>query len=170
MRKTNKIGQKLVAYITMTAFLLQPAAPILANPTIHAAGNGVPIVEINAPTKGGVSYNPFDKFNVNANGLIFNNAKNIVNTELAGYIMGNKNLGDGPARIILAEVIGNHPSRLNGYMEIAGQRAGLIIANPNGIMGSGFGFINANQAVLTTGKPVFQANGDLSYSIQTGKI
>lgn len=169
-KKAKEICKNIIIYITLLAFIVQPIAPVLANPKIDAAGNGVPIVEINKPGKGGVSYNPFDRFDVNKNGLIFNNSLSITNTTLAGYIMGNKNLSGGPARLILAEVIGNHPSRLNGYMEIAGQRAGLIIANPNGISGGGFGFINAGRVALTTGKPILLDNGDLSYNINKGSI
>jgi len=42
---------------------------------------------------------------------------------------------------------------LRGYMEVAGNAADLIIANPNGIRVSGAGFINTPHATLTTGVP-----------------
>ncbi|MFQ9935423.1 MAG: filamentous hemagglutinin N-terminal domain-containing protein [Phascolarctobacterium faecium] len=65
--------------------------------------------------------------------MVFNNSQNVINTQLAGSISGNSNLTNGHAGIILNEVTGSNPSALNGMLEIAGQNASLIIANPNGI-------------------------------------
>jgi hypothetical protein len=49
-------------------------------------------------------------------------------------------------------------SRLNGYVEVAGQRAEVIIANPAGIQVNGGGFLNASRD-LTTGTPMFTGAG-----------
>src|SRR6185436_10503357 len=46
--------------------------------------------------------------------------------------------------------------------EVAGGRAEVVIANPNGITCNGCGFINASRGVLTTGRPDFDAAGNLS--------
>ena len=87
-------------------------------------------------------------------------SQNAINTQLAGNISGNSNLTNGPAGIILNEVTGSKLSELNGMLEIAGQQASLIIANPNGINAAGVGFINTNRAVLTTGVPTIDAAGN----------
>lgn len=168
----NRKWHKIITWLTIASFFAQPTAAVFAaTPELHAAANGVPIVEINTPSAGGVSHNQFDRFDVNQNGLIFNNSAGMVNTQLAGYIMGNGNLGRGPAKIILTEVMGTRPTNLNGYMEIAGKRADLIIANPNGIQGSGFGFINTARATLATGKPILGAGGTLEgFNVSGGKI
>ncbi|BCQ59032.1 hypothetical protein PBOI14_07820 [Pseudomonas sp. Boi14] len=70
---------------------LDPAAG--GNATIGAAGNGVPIVNINAANGAGLSHNKFSEYNVGSNGLILNNGTGSTqNTQLGGYIMGNPNL------------------------------------------------------------------------------
>ena len=46
--------------------------------------------------------------------------------------------------VILNEVNGP-ASGLNGYVEVAGQRAEVIIANPAGIQVNGGGFLNASR-------------------------
>lgn len=168
--KCKTLCKNIIASITLAAFITQPLAPVLASPATTKAPNGVPVVDINAPNSKGLSYNPFDKFNVGPKGLILNNSQRITNTQLAGYIMGNKNLQNEAARLILAEVLGKTPSRLNGTLEIAGQKAGFILANPNGIAVNGAGFINVSNMTLTTGKPILDPDGNLSYNINQGTI
>ncbi|MCP5978969.1 filamentous hemagglutinin N-terminal domain-containing protein, partial [Klebsiella pneumoniae] len=79
-----------------------------------------------------------------------NNSRANTSTQLAGMVAGNPNLAKGEARVILNEVNTRDPSRLNGYIEVAGQKAQVVIANPAGISCDGCGFINANRATLTT--------------------
>ncbi|ESH86953.1 filamentous hemagglutinin outer membrane protein [Cupriavidus sp. HPC(L)] len=132
-------------------------------PGVGAAPNGTPLVNINAPSGAGVSHNQYQQLSVDGRGAILNNATGTTQTQLGGYIPGNANLGaSGPARVILNEVIGAHPSRLNGYVEVAGQRADVVISNGNGISINGGGFINANRATITTGTPVFGGDGSLA--------
>ncbi|WP_425477058.1 hemagglutinin repeat-containing protein, partial [Oleiagrimonas soli] len=127
------------------------------------APNGTPVVNIVAPNAKGVSHNTYDQLDVDSRGLIFNNSAQISNTKLAGYIYGNSQLGSsGSASIILNEVTSTKASQLNGYMEVAGPAAELIIANPNGISCNGCGFINTPRGVLTTGTPVFGGDGSLA--------
>ncbi|EGO65284.1 hemagglutinin repeat-containing protein, partial [Acetonema longum] len=148
-----------------------PITPTGKNPSIDYAANGVRVIYINKPTGSGISHNQYQDFNVGPTGLILDNAYNITLTELGGYIQGNPNLANGSARIILNEVTGPHLSRLNGYTEIAGKQAELIIANPNGITGDGFGFINTSRATLTTGSPVFDPGGSLGgFQVTDGQI
>ena len=162
---------KMISWITLIFYILQPIVGVLANPQTNIAPNGVEIVDINAPNQSGVSHNQYDRFNVKEKGLIFNNSGEIINTTLAGYILGNPNIKANSASLILNEVIGTQPSYLNGYMEIAGNKAQLIIANPNGIIGNGFGFINTSRAVLTTGTPIFGDQGTLAgFNVNDGTI
>ncbi|MFC6211570.1 MULTISPECIES: filamentous hemagglutinin N-terminal domain-containing protein [Rahnella] len=135
-----------------------------------ASANGVPVININEANANGISHNIYDKLNVGKEGLIFNNSQNAVNTTLAGQIAGNSNLASGTAKVILNEVTSTNKSALNGMMEVAGDKAHLIIANPNGITCSGCGFINAEKVTVTTGKPDMQ-NGELKgYSVSGGVI
>ncbi|RUS67726.1 tRNA nuclease CdiA-2 [Saezia sanguinis] len=124
--------------------------------------NNVPVVNITGPSNAGVSRNQYQQFDVQQQGVILNNNATNSNTQLAGWIQGNANFAPGQsARIILNEVTSGNPSMLQGYIEVAGNRAEVIVANPAGIAVSGGGFINATSATLTTGKPIFAASGHL---------
>ncbi|MBX9870029.1 MAG: filamentous hemagglutinin N-terminal domain-containing protein, partial [Burkholderiaceae bacterium] len=147
-------------------------APTGQKPIIDAAPNGVPIVLIAPPSLGGVSRNQYNDFNVGQRGLILNNSKGEVNTQLGGIVSGNLQLGKVQARIILNEVTSTNPSQLNGFIEVAGQRADIVIANPNGITCDGCGFLNtAGRVTLTTGTSQFDNGGNLdSLSVQRGLV
>ncbi|WP_155401664.1 filamentous hemagglutinin N-terminal domain-containing protein, partial [Ralstonia solanacearum] len=41
------------------------------------------------------------------------------------------------------------PSTLQGYLEVAGPRAEVVIANPNGILVNGGGVFNNSRGALT---------------------
>ena len=142
------------------------------NPGVTQAENGTTVVNIRTPNSKGLSHNQYLNLQVGSDGLIFNNSAQISKTQLAGYINGNYNLaGNLGAKIILNEVTGSNPSALNGYMEVAGNRADLIIANPNGISGSNFGFINTSRAVITTGVPQITSDGRLDgFRVSQGTI
>lgn len=72
--------------------------------------------------------------------------------------------------MILNEVNSRDPSQLNGYIEVAGRKAQVVIANPAGITCEGCGFINANRATLTTGQAQLN-NGQLTgYDVERGEI
>ncbi|WP_143135555.1 two-partner secretion domain-containing protein, partial [Burkholderia ubonensis] len=93
--------------------------------------NGLPQVNIAAPSGAGVSVNTYNQFDVQKNGVILNNSPTIVQTQQAGYINGNPNFGPGQsARIIVNQVNSANPSQLRGYVEVAGSRAEVILANP----------------------------------------
>ena len=142
----------------------------IKNGTI-ANSNGVPVINIANPNDNGLSHNVYDDFNVGKNGVIFNNSSSGTNTVIGGAIEGNSNLTSGSAKVILNEVTSNKTSMLEGLMEVAGDKAHLVIANPNGISTSmGSGFINTSKATITTGKPDIQ-NGLLrGYSVGGGII
>ncbi|MBB4223937.1 two-partner secretion domain-containing protein [Variovorax guangxiensis] len=148
-----------------------PNVPGNLRPTVLTAPNGVPLINVQTPSAAGVSRNVYNQFNVGANGAILNNSRTAVQTQLGGYVQGNPFLATGPARIILNEVNGGTPSQLRGYIEVAGQRAEVVIANPAGISVDGGGFINASRATLTTGTPQFNALGSLdSFLVRGGTV
>ncbi len=135
--------------------------------------NGIDIVNVVRPNIRGISHNKFTKYNVNEKGLILNNATDEAKTHLAGYIKRNENLnyvGARGARIILNEVTSKNKTHLKGFTEVAGRRAKVIVANPNGIMVEGAGFINTPKATLTTGKVGFNWLGSANYAVQEGVI
>lgn len=140
-------------------------------PVIDTTANGRPLVQIATPSAAGVSHNQYNQFNVGANGVILNNTQGAVQTQLGGYVGANPNLANGAARVILNEVTGTSGSLLRGYTEVAGQRAEVIIANPNGISCDGCGFINTSRGILTTGTPVFGGGGSLeAFRVTSGRI
>lgn len=161
----------LMALQPPMAYAQVVAAGAGSRPVVDTAANGVPVIQIVAPNKAGVSHNQYQQYNVGQQGLILNNSGKIVGTQQAGYINGNPNLGAGGAKIILNEVTGNLPSQLRGYTEVAGSRAEVILANPNGITCEGCGFINTSRSVLTTGTPVFGGDGSLAaFRVSGGQI
>ncbi len=146
------------------------------NTQIDSAANGVSVVNIAAPNSGGLSHNKFTDYNVNPSGLVINNAtgnpNQIIKTNLAGLIVDNPNLlTSGSARVILNEVTSANRSILNGYTEIGGKQADLIIANPNGIEMNSAGFINIARLTAMVGS-ANQFNGDpsdLSFNLNGNK-
>lgn len=58
--------------------------------------------------------------------------------------------------------MGNGRSQLQGKLEVAGEQAKVVIANPNGITCDGCSFINTPAITLTTGKPLFNPQGAYS--------
>ena len=139
-------------------------------PKIEEARNGMTVVNINTPNDKGLSHNQYNAFNVDEKGLILNNANRPVNTELAGYIMGNPNLVGPTANTILNEVTGTSSTSMNGALEVAGNKAHVIVANPNGISVNNGTFINASSATLTTGNPIINNGSVTGYNVQKGVI
>ena len=165
------IGVLFLNPIVTTAAELALDAQSGSNAAVTQAANGVPMVNIATPNGSGLSHNKFTDFNVSQQGLILNNsAQAVVQTQLGGYVMGNPNLTGGAANVILNEVNSAHPSYLNGYVEVAGDRAEFIIANPAGIQVNGAGFINASAATLTTGLPIVNGGNLEGYRVQGGTV
>ena len=147
-----------------------PTAPAGQQPNIGQTASGIPLVNITTPSAAGVSRNTYSQFDVDRQGAILNNSRANAQTQLGGWVQGNPNLAAGTARVILNEVNSSNPSLLNGYVEIAGSRAQLVIANPAGISCDGCGFINAQRATLTTGTPILQGGNLLGYRVGGGTI
>lgn len=147
-----------------------PNAPRNQQATILNAGNGVPLVNIQTPSGAGVSRNTYSQFDVQANGAILNNSRSNAQTQLGGWVQGNPWLATGSARVILNEVNSANPSQLRGYVEVAGSRAQVVIANPAGVTCDGCGFINANRATLTTGTPIMNGGNLDGFRVERGQI
>ncbi|MFR1231831.1 hemagglutinin repeat-containing protein [Dialister invisus] len=169
----------LAAGLFMTSAAGMAAGPIMPDPKAEArhqpqveeTANGIPLVNITAPSSGGVSRNEYETFNVPDKGAILNNSYTLSKTELAGYVQGNNNMAERPAKIIVNEVTGPGPTSMDGFLEVAGNRADVVIANPNGITVNGGGFINTGKAFLTTGKPVYDGEDHLQrFDITGGDI
>ncbi|WP_332744262.1 hemagglutinin repeat-containing protein, partial [Hydrogenophaga sp.] len=147
-----------------------PSAPSNQRPTILQTANGLPQVNIQTPSAAGVSRNTYSRFDVQSNGAILNNSRTNASTQLGGHIAANPWLATGEARVILNEVHSSRPSHLNGYVEVAGRRAEVIIANPSGIQVNGGGFINASGVTLTTGTAVMNSGHLDAFRVQGGSV
>lgn len=150
--------------------IADPSAPASQRPTILQTANGLPQVNIQSPSAGGVSRNTYIQFDVPQGGVILNNSRGNVQTQLGGFVPGNPWLATGAARVILNEVNSSNPSQIRGYVEVAGQRAEVIIANPAGINVNGGGFLNASRVTLTTGSPVLNSGALDGFRVQGGTI
>jgi len=150
--------------------IADPNAPADQRPTVVTSANGTPQVNITTPSAAGVSRNQYQQFDVGAQGAILNNSRGDTQTQIGGWVQGNPWLATGTARVILNEVNSSSPSQLNGYIEVAGARAQVVIANPAGIQIDGAGFLNASRVTLTTGTPIV-SNGALEgYRVAGGAI
>ena len=145
-------------------------APKTQQATILQTGNGTPQINIQTPTSAGVSVNQYQQFDVNDKGAILNNSRGNVQTQLGGWIQSNPWLARGEARVIVNQINSSHPSQLNGYIEVGGRRAEVVIANPVGIEVNGGGFINASRATLTTGTPQYQAGALTGFQVRSGEV
>ena len=157
-------------YAEDMAIRADKSAPGNQQPTVLQTGNGLPQVNIQTPSSGGVSRNQYSQFDVAEKGAVLNNARKAAQTQMAGWVQGNPNLARGEAKVILNEVNSANPSRLKGYVEVAGKKADVVIANPSGIQCDGCGVINAGRTTLTTGKAEVE-NGELKgYRVKGGKV
>lgn len=172
---------KNIATLLIGVLLLNPVVSLAAdlavdgaaggNTSLGQAGNGVPVINIATPNGKGLSHNRFTDYNVDQRGVILNNANGVTQaTQLGGLVFGNPNLADGTAGLILNEVTCSNPSQLKGYTEVAGQQAGVIVANPHGISCDGCGFINTPRATLTTGRPIIEGGELQRFDVDQGEV
>lgn len=185
--KQKRLQYKIAVWLTMGLMIVDPLvvpfvyaenpievdrnAPHERQAMIGQAANGVTLVNVVGPSAGGVSRNDYTNFNVPQNGVILNNSYQMSNTKLGGYVPGNTNMMRGSANVIVNEITSHNPTNMNGFIEVAGHKASVVIANPNGITVDGGGFINTDRAVLTTGKPEYDLSGNLnSYRVERGIV
>ena len=185
--KQKRLQYKIAVWLTMGLMIVDPLVvpfAYAANPievdtnapherqaTVGQAGNGITLVNIAGPSASGVSRNDYTNFNVPQNGVILNNSYQMSNTKLGGYVPGNANMMRGSANVIVNEVTSHNPTDMKGFIEVAGRKASVVVANPNGITVDGGGFINTDRAVLTTGKIEYDSKGNLNaYRVEQGRI
>jgi filamentous hemagglutinin len=165
--KLNHPLARGASYLLIYLTALQPLHPAFAAGINAANGNtqvqqgNVPVVNIATPNGAGISHNSYQDFNVAAPGAVLNNAAAAGQSQLAGQLNANGNLKGKAAELIINEVTGGSRSELQGKLEVFGNKANVMIANPNGISCDGCGFINAPGVTLTTGKPQFDKQGAL---------
>ncbi|MEH8493309.1 filamentous hemagglutinin N-terminal domain-containing protein [Klebsiella pneumoniae] len=166
MKKTFKFK---ASYVALAAVLT--SSVVYADPTSYTHSSGATVIDIEKPNAAGVSHNLYRDFNVGANGTILNNSGDDVSHSTFGNIARNNNLTDGSASVILNEVTSKNASSLKGFIEVNGQKADVVIANPNGITCSGCSFVNTNKAILTTGKVNMTDDGAIgSYTVTGGTL
>ena len=145
-------------------------APGGQRPTVLQTGNGLPQVNIQTPNDQGLSHNKYSQFDVGERGAVLNNSQHSTQTQLAGQVAGNPWLAKGSAKVILNEVNSMNPSQLHGFVEVAGKKADVIIANPAGIACSGCGFINAGHNTLAAGRVQIKNGQVAGYDVDRGRI
>ncbi len=175
----SKLRSLIVWSVVFTQFwspVLAQTLPISVDKSVPGAKptvgmrNGVPVINIAPPSAGGVSNNRYTQFNVGPSGAVLNNSGGASQTQLAGQVAGNPMLGNRRAGVILNQVTAPNPSQLLGTLEVAGNRANVIVANPAGITCNGSGFLNADRAALTTGKPSVGADGSIGFDVAEGRL
>ncbi|CWP98929.1 two-partner secretion domain-containing protein [Neisseria meningitidis] len=135
------------------------SAPKNQQVVILKTNTGAPLVNIQTPNGRGLSHNRYTQFDVDAKGAVLNNDRN-----------NNPFLAKGSAQLILNEVRGA-ASKLNGIVTVGGQKADVIIANPNGITVNGGGFKNVGRGILTTGAPQIGKDGALTgFDVRQGTL
>jgi len=172
-----RLGQKTVAFILLLFFNFNIFSEIVPDPAsigtkVTRTASGVDQIDIARPNVNGTSYNSLRELQVGERGLILNNNKNVVvQTEIAGLVARNRNLDNGTeANLIITEITGKNRTGINGYVEVAGKQADIVIANRNGIHVNGGGFLNSDRVTLTTGR-LNMENGDLkSIDVTEGKV
>ncbi|OJA88983.1 filamentous hemagglutinin N-terminal domain-containing protein [Burkholderia ubonensis] len=103
--------------------------------SVFLAPDGRQLVNL-APAVAGVSSNTYSSFNVTAAGATLNNTG--IN-----------------ARTIVNQVTSTNPSLIQGQIDVAGPRANVVLANPNGITVNGGSFVNTGHVALSTGNVSF---------------
>ncbi|WP_240042251.1 DUF637 domain-containing protein [Photorhabdus khanii] len=178
MSKLNNSVVRGTSYLLIYLTAIQPLHPAIAagiapdnnHTQVQNQGN-IPVVNIATPNDAGISHNTYKEFNVATQGAVLNNATQAAKSQLAGQLNANPNLHGKAAELIINEVTGSGQSNLQGQLEIFGNKANVMIANPNGITCDGCGFINTASATLTTGKPQFDKQGALeALEVKKGQI
>ncbi|KGM26466.1 hypothetical protein CE143_00995 [Photorhabdus luminescens] len=178
MNKRKNSVARSTSYLLIYLTTIQPLHSAIAdgitpdnNQTQVQNQGNVPVVNIATPNDMGISHNTYKEFNIDTQGAVLNNAIQAAESQLAGQLNANPNLHGKAAELIINEVTGSGLSNLQGQLEIFGNKANVIIANPNGITCDGCGFINTSNATLTTGKPQFDKQGALeALEVEKGQI
>ena len=159
----------LIAWSTQVqaagSFIVDPSASVEFRPSITVSKNaGIPLINITKPTVGGISHNKFQRFDVGSEGVIQNNSSTGLETSVldGGTLWANPNFSGASATTIITEVTSTNTSTLEGAIEVYGDFASVIIANPNGISCNGCSLINAPNSALTTGAVTYTNYGAIT--------
>ena len=162
--------------------IADPGGPIAFRPGIGQTSTGVPAVDITRPNAAGTSYNRYQRFDVEQEGVVLNNSARAGTTLLGGSVAANPNLAGGAgASVIVNEVVAPAAvSRLAGAIEVFGTPATVIVANPNGVTCAGCGTVNSPRFMLSTGTPVwldaagraggFEGAGAVGFDVLGGQL
>ncbi|AJJ10555.1 hypothetical protein CH64_3323 [Yersinia rohdei] len=160
--------QRIVSWLLVYFTAVQPLHPAIAagiqpdNPQTQVQiHNEILVVNIATPNTAGVSHNRYRDFNVPPAGAVLNNANATLHTAQTPYLAANPHLTGNSAQLIINEVTSRQPSLLDGSLRVFGQKANVIIANPNGLSCNGCGFSNMEGITLTTGRPMLNRLGEL---------
>ncbi|KVV27340.1 filamentous hemagglutinin [Burkholderia multivorans] len=136
-------GGRRVLFVCVAAAGLLPHCAVAAGivpdggtaTTVSITPNGRQLVNL-APAVAGVSSNTYSSFNVTTAGATLNNTG--IN-----------------ARTIVNQVTSTNRSLIEGEIAVAGPRANVVLANPNGITVNGGSFVNTGHVALSTGTVSF---------------
>ena len=127
------------------------------------SSSGIDIINIAQPDSNGLSNNSYSVFSISSSGVVFNNSSSTVSSSLAGTIAGNPNYSaSDSASLILNQLTSGYGIYLGGILEVAGDSAAIIIANPNGIFCDACSFVNTDKVDLITGTANFDTAGVIS--------
>src|SRR5690554_5024270 len=176
LRRASIVERALTAWLSFV-IVAQPMLlhatdiqPIDNSTTLDQSANGTRIVNIATPSASGLSHNRYGTFNVSEQGVILNNSRELVRTDIGGFIEANPQLAGGSAKLILNEVLSSDPSSLLGPIEVGGQRADVVIANPSGITCDGCGFINTVRGTLATGTAQILDGALSGFDVRGGSV
>ena len=101
---------------------------------LKARNQKTQLIYIATPNENGLSHNRYNRFDVDQNGAVFinfNDGKGEARrSDLAASVIGNPALlNGGSASLILNEVVSGKTSNIAGFLEVVGNKAGVIIAN-----------------------------------------
>ena len=160
---SENLARKLAAFVLLISFSANIFAEAIPDPVrignarATRTASGIEQLDIATPNAKGLSYNSLLELQVSEQGLILNNNPHVVaDTQIAGLVARNRNLDkSGSANLIVTEITGKNRTNINGYVEVAGDRADIVMANRNGITVNGGGFLNTDRVTLTSGSAVF---------------
>ena len=98
--------------------IVDPTAPQAFRPSLGSSSTGVPVVNVVAPTAGGVSHNKFSDYDITSTGLIHNNSLVSGTAKLGGTVGANPNFSGTAATTIVNEVTTSNTSLLAGHAEV----------------------------------------------------
>ncbi|WGE89975.1 filamentous hemagglutinin N-terminal domain-containing protein [Actinobacillus arthritidis] len=164
--------------------LLAVSAPSLANDNVivdksskgqvfveeRASKNGqgnILVIDIAKPDSDGISDNRFEKLNI-PNSAVFNNSLHKDKSTIVGELDKNRYFKEDATKAILNQVTGKDMSTIQGGLEVFGEKADLIIVNPNGVTLNGVKTFNSDRFVVSTSDVI--AKGKRNLSVNKGTV